>query len=107
MTFNRPNTISTLTLEDERYLNQDLSPQSRRMDMFKASDPLPGNWSYDSAIDLFSLNAADIDPVSFDFADSLTTADTKDLFMDPFGTATAIDGFTMPIAEDAVSLSSV
>ncbi|KAJ5198580.1 uncharacterized protein N7498_007697 [Penicillium cinerascens] len=106
MAFNRPNTLSTLTLEDERYLNQDLSPQSRPMDMFKGSELLPGNWTYGCAIDLFSLNATDMDPVSFDFASSLTTADTKDLFMNPFGTTTAIDGFTMPIAEDAVSLSS-
>lgn len=107
MAFNRPNTLSTLSLEDERYLNQNLSPQSRPMDMFKGSDPLPGNWNYDSAIDLFSLNPADMDTVSFDFADSLTNADTKDLFIDPFGTPNATDGFTMPVAEDTVSLSSV
>jgi hypothetical protein len=107
MAFNQSNTLSTLALEEERYLNQDLSPQSRPMDMFKGSDPLPGNWSYDSAIDLFSLNPADMDPVSFDLADNLTNADTKDLFMNPFGAPTAINGFTMPSTEDTVSLSSV
>jgi hypothetical protein len=109
MAFNRT-ALSNLSLEDERYLNQQLSPQSRPMELFpttKASDPLPGNWSYDSAIDLFSLNPADMNPVSFDFADSLTNADSKDLFMDPFGTPTAISGFSMPTAEDTVSLSSV
>jgi hypothetical protein len=79
------------------------------MDLFpttKASDPLPGNWSYDSAFDLFSLNPADINPVSFDFADNLTNADFKDLLMNPFGIPTAISGFSMPTAEDAVSPSS-
>lgn len=102
--------LSDLSLEDERYLNQQLSPQSRPMELFpttKTSDPLPDNWSYDSAIDLFSLNPADMEPVSFDFGDSLTSPDSKDLFMDPFGTPTAISGFSMPTAEDAVSLSSV
>lgn len=77
------------------------------MEMFpgtKATDPLPVNWTYDSAIDLFSVNPADMD--SFDFSD-MTNTDTKDLFMDPFGTPTAIGGFTMPTAEDAVSPSSV
>ncbi|KAJ5691906.1 hypothetical protein N7462_001329 [Penicillium macrosclerotiorum] len=108
MAFNRPNPLSTLSLEDERYLNQPLSPQSRPIDLFptKGAEPLPGHWSYDSTIDLFSLNPADMDSVSFDFADSLTNADTKDLFMDPFGTPTAISGFTMPTSEDTVSLSS-
>ena len=110
MTFNRTS-LSNLSLEDERYLNQQLSPQSRPMELFpttktQASDPLPGNWSYDGGIDLFSLNPADMDPVSFDFADSLT-ADSKDLFLDPFGTANAISGFSMTTAEDTVSLSSV
>lgn len=102
--------LSDLSLEDERYLNQQLSPQSHPMELFpttKTSDPLPGNWSYDSAIDLFSLNPADMDPVSFDFGDSLTSPDSKDLFMDPFDTPTAISGFSMPTAEDNVSLSSV
>lgn len=105
--FSRPNPMSTLTAEDERYLNQQLSPQPRPMDMYpgtKANDPLPVNWTYDSAIDLFSVNPADMDPVSFDFSE-MTNADTKDLFMDPFGTPT-INGFTMP-TDDAVSPSSV
>lgn len=109
MAFNRT-ALSNLSLEDERYLNQQLSPQSRPMELFpptKASDPLPGNWSYDSAIDLFSMNPADMDPVSFDFADSLTSADSRDLFMDPFGTPTAIGGFSIPTADDTISLSSV
>lgn len=107
MPFSRSSTLPTLSLEDERYLNQDLSSQSRSVDMFRGSDPLPGNWSYDSAIDLFALNPADMDPVSFEFSDNLGNADTKDLFLDPFGTPSAINGFTMPAAEDTLSLSSV
>ncbi|KAJ5979620.1 hypothetical protein N7481_006918 [Penicillium waksmanii] len=106
--FSRPNPMSTLTAEDERYLNQQLSPQTRPMEMFpgtKGTDPLPVNWTYDSAIDLFSVNPADMDPVSFDFSE-MTNADTKDLFMDPFGTPTAINGFTMPAGDDAISPSS-
>ncbi|KAJ5110437.1 hypothetical protein N7532_000972 [Penicillium argentinense] len=105
--FSRPNPMSTLTAEDERYLNQQISPQSRPMDLYgsKASDPLPVNWAYDSGIDLFSVNPADMDPTAFDFSE-MTNADTKDLFMDPFGTPTGISGFTMPTADDAVSPTS-
>lgn len=100
--------MSTLTAEDERYLNQQLSPEARPMEMFpgtKTNDPLPVNWAYDSAIDLFSVNPADMDPVSFDFSE-MTNADTKDLFMDPFGTPTAINGFSMPTTDEAISPSS-
>lgn len=106
--FSRPNPMSTLTAEDERYLNQQLSPEARPMEMFpgtKTNDPLPVNWAYDSAIDLFSVNPADMDPVSFDFSE-MTNADTKDLFMDPFGTPTAINGFSMPTTDEAISPSS-
>lgn len=106
--FSRPNPMSTLTAEDERYLNQQLSPDARPMEMFpgtKTNDPLPVNWAYDSAIDLFSVNPADMDPVSFDFSE-MTNADTKDLFMDPFGTPTAINGFSMPTTDEAISPSS-
>lgn len=78
------------------------------MDLFpvKGSDALPDNWSYDSALDLFSLTPADMDAVAFDFTDGLTNANTKDLFLDPLTASTAISGFTMP-TEDTVSLSSV
>jgi len=74
-----------------------------------AYNPLPSKWSYDNQIDLFSLSPVDMDAISFDFADNLTNMDTKDkdIFMDPFGTATAINGFTMLNTEDTVSLSSV
>ena len=115
MAFNqRSDPLSKLnmnTAANDKYLNQQSSPQPRQpeMDMFpsKQSDPLAGNWNYDSALDLFSLTPADLDPASFDFAESLTSADTKDLFMDPFGTPSAINGFAMPIAEEAVSPTSV
>lgn len=97
---------------DEKYLNQQLSSTTRPMDLFsvnkvEGADTLAGNWSYDSATDLFSLNPAGMDPMSLGFADSLTNTDTKDLFMDPLGPSTTNNGFTMPAAEDTVSLSSV
>lgn len=112
MAFNqRSDPLSKLSMNTAANLNQQSSPQPRQpeMDMFpsKQSDPLAGNWNYDSALDLFSLTPADLDPASFDFADSLTSADTKDLFMDPFETPSAINGFAMPIAEEAVSPTSV
>lgn len=108
MPFTRSNLLSSLSVEDERYLNQPLSPQSRPMDLFpsKGSDTLPDQWNYDSAIDLFSLTPADMDSVAFDFAEGLPNADAKDLFLDPFAPSTVIGGFTMP-TDDTVSLSSV
>lgn len=106
MACNRSNEITNLSMDQGTYLSQQLSPQSRPSDFFdKGPDPLAANWSYDNAIDLFSLNPADIEPVSFDFADSLTNLESKDLFSDPF--TSGISGYTMPMAEDANSLSSV
>ncbi|KAJ5116837.1 hypothetical protein N7456_001185 [Penicillium angulare] len=106
MPFTRSNQASRLSMDDDRYLSQQLSPQSRQMDLFsKPSDAMPGNWNYDSALDLFSLAPTDMDPVAFDFNDGLANAD-KDLFMDPFGTPSSINGFIMPIADEAVSPAS-
>ena len=73
----------------------------------KDSDLTLSPWSYDSAIDLFSLNSVNSDPISFDLVDSLTNTNTNDLFINPFETSTAISGFTVPNGEDTVSLSSV
>ncbi|KAJ5261170.1 hypothetical protein N7478_011765 [Penicillium angulare] len=106
MPFTRSNQAPRLGMDDDRYLSQQLSPQSRQMDLFsKSSDAMPGNWNYDSTLDLFSLTSTDMDPVSFDFNDGLADAD-KDLFMDPFGTPSSINGFIMPITDDAVSPAS-
>lgn len=109
MPFNRPEPPPAW---DDKYLNQQVSSLSRPMDLFPVNkgpgaDPLAGDWSYDSAVDLFSLNPADMDQNSFDFADGLANTDSKGLFMDSFSSSTAINGFTMPTAEDTVSLSSV
>jgi hypothetical protein len=94
-------------MDEGSYLSQQLSPQSRPTEFFnRASDPLAANWSYDSAIDLFSLNPTEMEPVSFDFADSLTNLESKDLFADPFVGSSGISGFSMPMPEDAASLSS-
>ncbi|KAJ5364950.1 uncharacterized protein N7496_010663 [Penicillium cataractarum] len=103
MAFNHT-ALYKLSLDNESFLDQQVSPQSRLMELFpttKASDPLPGDWSYDSAVDLFFLNLADMDPVSFNFGD-MTAADS----MDSSGIPAAIGGFSMPTAEDTVSLSS-
>lgn len=104
MACNRSNEIPNLSIDQGTYLSQHLSPQSRPADFFERPDPLAANWSYDNAIDLFSINPADMEPVSFDFADSLTNLESKDLFNDPFASS-GISGFSMP--EDAASLSSV
>lgn len=108
MACNRSNEIPNLSMDEGSYLGQQLSPQSRPTDFFnRASDPLATNWSYDNAIDLFALNPTDMEPVSFDFADNLTNLESKDLFADPFAGSSGISGFSMPMAEDAASLSSV
>lgn len=106
MAFNRTSNLSNLSKEDEWYLNQQLSPHSRPLDLFttKGADPLPGNWPYDSAIDLFSLTPADMDSAPFDFVDGLTNTDIKDLFIDPFA-PTAFSGLPKPTAKDTVSSS--
>lgn len=104
MACNRSNEIPNLSIDQGTYLSQHLSPQSRPADFFERPDPLAANWSYDNAIDLFSINPTDMEPVSFDFADSLTNLESKDLFNDPFASS-GISGFSMP--EDAASLSSV
>lgn len=104
MACNRSNEIPNLCIDQGTYLSQHLSPQSRPADFFERPDPLAANWSYDNAIDLFSINPSDMEPVSFDFADSLTNIESKDLFNDPFASS-GISGFSMP--EDAASLSSV
>lgn len=110
MACNRSNEIPNLSMDEETYLNQQLSPQSRPADFFNRasdpSDPLAANWSYDSAIDMFALNPTDMEPVSFDFADNLTNLESKDLFADPFTGSSGISGFSIPMAEDAASLSS-
>ncbi|KAJ5795794.1 transcriptional regulator family: Helix-loop-helix [Penicillium psychrosexuale] len=103
MACNRSNEIPNLCIDQGTYLSQHLSPQSRPADFFERPDPLAANWSYDNAIDLFSINPTDMEPVSFDFADSLTNIESKDLFNDPFASS-GISGFSMP--EDAASLSS-
>jgi hypothetical protein len=108
MACNRSNEIPNLSMDEGTYLNQQLSlsPQSRPVDFFKP-DPLAANWTYDSAIDLFTLNSNDMESVPFDFADSMNDLDSKDLFVDPFAGSPEISGFSMPMPEDNASLSSV
>lgn len=78
------------------------------MDLFtaKGSDSLPGNWPNDSAMDLFSLTPADMDPVPFDFVDGLANTDIKDYFLDPI-VPPAFSALSMPPVEETVAFSSV
>jgi hypothetical protein len=94
MAFNHTASYS-LPVEDERFLSQQPRSLSRPMEPFpttKVSDPWPGNWSYNSTIELFPLNLADINPISFDFGDK---------------TAESMNSPGKLTAEDTVSLSSV
>lgn len=45
---------------------------------YSEPDPLSGNWSYDSAIDLFALNPVFPDPFQMDLADELLPMDPKE-----------------------------
>ncbi|KAJ5130063.1 uncharacterized protein N7515_006102 [Penicillium bovifimosum] len=105
MACNPSNELSGLSMDQGTYLSQQLSPQSRPADFFDRADPLAANWSYNNAIDMFALDPADMEPVSFDFPDSLTDVEPKSMFSDPFATS-GVSGFTMPICEEETPVSS-
>ncbi|EAA61422.1 hypothetical protein AN7170.2 [Aspergillus nidulans FGSC A4] len=65
-------------------------------------DPLSANWSYDSAIDLFSLNTMIPEPFPLDIPNDMLW-DAKELPADFFAAPTDINGFTVSHDE---SLSS-
>ncbi|KAL4804033.1 hypothetical protein BDV18DRAFT_143710 [Aspergillus unguis] len=58
-------------------------------------DPLSANWSYDSAIDLFSLNTMMPESFPLDIPNDMFW-DTKELPADFFAAPTDINGFTVP-----------
>lgn len=108
MACNQLNDVPDLAMDEEFYLSQQLSPQSRPADFFnRASDPLAANWSYDGGMDMFAPNFIDMEPVPFAFADSISNPESKQLFVNPFTGSSGISGFCIPMAEDTVSLSSV
>jgi hypothetical protein len=70
---------------------------------YMSPDPLSANWSYDSAIDLFSLNTMIPEPFPLDIPNDMLW-DAKELPADFFAAPTDINGFTVSHDE---SLSSV
>ncbi|PLN79368.1 hypothetical protein BDW42DRAFT_172946 [Aspergillus taichungensis] len=60
---------------------------------YSEPDPLSGNWSYDSAIDLFALNPVFPDPFQMDLADELLPMDPKEFAERPV--QQPITGYTM------------
>ncbi|KAL4799325.1 hypothetical protein BDV19DRAFT_385571 [Aspergillus venezuelensis] len=69
---------------------------------YSSPDPLSANWSYDSAIDLFSLNTMVPESFPIDISNDMLW-DAKDLPADFFAAPTDINGFTVSHDE---SLSS-
>ncbi|CBF78935.1 uncharacterized protein ANIA_07170 [Aspergillus nidulans FGSC A4] len=69
---------------------------------YMSPDPLSANWSYDSAIDLFSLNTMIPEPFPLDIPNDMLW-DAKELPADFFAAPTDINGFTVSHDE---SLSS-
>jgi hypothetical protein len=72
----------------------------------KAPDPLSGNWSYDNAIDLFSINIMLPDPFPMELPDQVSFE--PNYFSDPFAPPPEISGFAISrgSADDAVSRQS-
>ncbi|PKY05687.1 hypothetical protein P168DRAFT_128580 [Aspergillus campestris IBT 28561] len=60
---------------------------------YSEPDPLSGNWSYDSAIDLFALNPVFPDPFQMDLADELLPMDPKEFSERPV--QQSVTGYTM------------
>ncbi|KAL4912752.1 hypothetical protein BDW62DRAFT_206197 [Aspergillus aurantiobrunneus] len=61
---------------------------------YSSPDPLSANWSYDSAIDLFSLNTMLPEPFPMDIPNDMLW-DAKDLPADFFAAPTDFNGFTV------------
>lgn len=76
------------------------------LDAIKGPDPLTDNWTYDSAIDLFSWNPMMPDPFTFDLPDDLMNFESKDLSAGMVAPSD-ISGFVIGnhMGEDAASIS--
>lgn len=72
----------------------------------KGPDPLTDNWTYDSAIDLFSWNPMMSDPFTFDLPDDLMNFEPKDMSASMVAPSD-ISGFAIGnhMGEDAASVS--
>ncbi|RJE20176.1 hypothetical protein PHISCL_07493 [Aspergillus sclerotialis] len=72
----------------------------------KGPDPLSGNWNYDSAIDLFSMDNMMPDTFSMDLPSDPISLDPSYFPVDPFGSPD-VSGFAISNSgEDAVSCQS-
>ncbi|KAL4733421.1 hypothetical protein BDV11DRAFT_175701 [Aspergillus similis] len=69
---------------------------------YMSPDPLSANWSYDSAIDLFSLNTMIPEPFPLDIPNDMLW-DAKELPADFFAAPTDINGFTVSHDESVSS----
>ncbi|KAL4889918.1 hypothetical protein BDV59DRAFT_102809 [Aspergillus ambiguus] len=89
------------------------SPTHRPVDSFaapKGPDPLSGNWNYDSAIDLFSLNTNMMpDPFALDVPNDFAKIDPKEFPVDFFAPPPEFSGFTISnhSGEDVASSGSI
>jgi hypothetical protein len=96
MAYNRPDASTAFTFDnDDRFVNQ--QP--------KGPDPLSANWSYDSAIDLFSLNTMLPETFPLDIPNDMLL-DPKDFPVDLFAPPADISGFAISHSGED-SLSSV
>ncbi|KAF7179170.1 hypothetical protein CNMCM7691_008101 [Aspergillus felis] len=94
MAYNRPDASTAFTFDnDDRFVNQ--QP--------KGPDPLSANWSYDSAIDLFSLNTMLPETFPLDIPNDMLL-DPKDFPVDLFAPPADISGFAISHSgEDSLS----
>ena len=77
------------------------------LDSLKGPDPLTDNWTYDSAIDLFSWNPMLPDPFVFDLPDDLMSFEPRDLPADMWAPPSDVGGIAIGnhMGEDAASES--
>jgi hypothetical protein len=75
-------------------------------DAIKGPDPLTDNWTYDSAINLFSWNPMMPDPFTFDLPDDLMNFESKDMSAGMVAPSD-ISGFAIGnhLGEDTASIS--
>lgn len=108
MAYPRPDSFS---LDDERmYSMSHPSPLTRPNDTFaKGPDPLSANWSYDNAIDLFSLNTMMPETFPLEMSNEMMNLDPKDFPADFFAPPPDISAFTISnhSGEDAASCGSL
>lgn len=94
--------FSGLPFDNGRYCS---SQPTEPLPATKAPDPLSGNWSYDNAIDLFSMNTMLSDLFPMDLPDQVSFE--PNYFSDPFSPPPEVSGFAISRgSDDAVSRQS-